>query len=690
MSGTPDSNPPYDPSGSGHKPGGPPPDTPSGDRLVPPCPRRDPRLPKPQVPVGCGSFSDGIPTCPPEPPAGTSAPDSPGPAPARSSIPGGLRSGETAEYLPDDLRGQVCPADVDSPAAETLVLKKSDQGRLAGWFLLGGLISCVAGAILAATASGWTPPAYRAEASLLVPAEQADAWASCVAQLSNQRDVILDLNDRQGRIAMSVRGGDPAEMCARLDALGSSVAERVRATYASMPAVETPAADRLHAELQEVRQQLASAADADAESRAQIGRLQEHLNRWQRLQADRRRLAEGIDAATSRMASTAPAEGAIQISAEEVDLALAADPRYLADRDAVTHQEGQLRGILARNLEAGAASFSELNRQIAVAREQLDAARKGNHGPQVNTRLLAMGEAVTEWERAAEALQAVWNVQSRPPTQPGDWPEAAASQELLARACRTFLDQMLLPQARFKRALDEIGQGEDEVTKRLVLQNALMRQLEPLTKAVDAVMASARALVPAENVELAAVVDRLTALRARLQARRAECGQRLRDQRLAQLRAEHAQAAREAAGRREDLIREAVRQDLEIAATAAETSALLTELQARLNTLKEREILHQQQADIQGRLIELAGRQAAASARAMRPSEVRYVPASAAMIPPPLDRLHRRAAALGLLPAGLYLLACLVVWRVTAVRASRNDMERYARALRAATARSLD
>ncbi len=593
--------------------------------------------------------------------------------------------------LPDDRPPPNSLERGELPGGQVLALRSTAGRRLGVWLLLGGLASSVAGVILAATAPSWTPPAYRAEASLLVPADRSEVWASCVAQLSSQRDVMLDLKDVEGRITLAIQGSDPSAMCARLDALGSSVVERVRAACAPIVPAESPGADRLLAELQEVRQQLVSAADADAEARAQAGRIEEHLKRWQRLEADRRRLAEGVEAATTRMASTAPAEASIQISPEEVNLALAGDSRSLADRDALVHQEAELRRILAKTLEGGAASFTELHRQIAAAREHLDAARKGNHGSQVNNRLLAMGEAVNEWERAAESLQTVWNAQNRLlAEQPGGRTEPLEVQELLSRACRTFLDQMLLPRARFRRALDEIGQGEDELTKRLVLQNALMRQLEPLVKAVDAVTASARALIPPENVELAAAVDRLTALRARLQARRAECGQRLKDQRLAQLRAEYAQAAREAAGRREDLIREGVRQDLEIAAAAAETSATLTELQARLNTLQEREILHQQQADIQGRLIELARERAAASAQAMRPWEIRYVPASAAVIPPPTDRTQRRAAAVGLLPAGLYALACLIGWRVSASRAARDGMESCSRALRAATTASLD
>src|SRR5690606_19217038 len=103
----------------------------------------------------------------------------------------------------------------------------------------------------------------------------------------------------------------------------------------------------------------------------------------------------------------------------------------------------------------------------------------------------------------------------------------AARYETIEAAARRYLESTANAAGVVNQALDAISQGGDEPTKRLVLHNTLAQHAKPALGAQESLAAAIRRVMPAENVELAALVQNVSGLTQQVAAHRARLEQTL-------------------------------------------------------------------------------------------------------------------------------------------------------------------
>jgi len=256
-----------------------------------------------------------------------------------------------------------------------------------------------------------------------------------------------------------------------------------------------------------------------------------------------------------------------------------------------------------------------------------------------------------------------------------------AVQSNLEKSARTVLNEIADADTAFTQAIENIGQGQDQTTKRLVLRNALVKQLAPVTGAQQAVSNAARGVILTENLELTAIVQRLDALRTEIEQRRTQIATAIRQDHLARQQQEQARQLADARRRHQVLAQGAARIDSSLMDLGARVTRDAADRAEQARRLAGQLALLQQQAAELKQMIKLHDTFAGQVAAQPPPPAPGYLPArvlASTTAGPSLTQ----ALLLGSTPALACAAFIIIASMVISSRRSRQTIEDYARTLK--------
>lgn len=484
-------------------------------------------------------------------------------------------------------------------------------------------------------------------------------------------DMELRMRSADGILELATRSRDPQTGAAELRKLAESIAAESSRGPASRPAARSDEIRTLESKLRDLDARLASLEGATSQPA-----LPPSEKEWAALREERLRLASGLDQAARVLAETRPAAPVGEPDAEQVRQAINADPRLQADAQMLGVRETALRAIMRGVLEEGDKALSSLMTAIPVAVRRLDARIPADIDGEAVKQVGDIRAGIAKWGLAAESLAETWRKQrDRLEKSPEESLRVLSELEPLVRA---FVDELAAQAARIRQTLEAIGQGGDQPTKRIVLRNGLLRDLEEVDKAREAASTVVAGMLIARNMDLSAAVKRVAGLRAQVDQQRARIAAALR-QRLAEQAAD-AFRGRIAAARdeRERLIARVQELDARILERGG---AAMAALQSGGGAIGPRLALNQEYVETVWQLGALRTAEAEEAARMPPPVRVRYAAVSATEVPIPMGQRLGRAAVWGGTPLALVLFAWGAIVGLRSWRRSRAEMAEYTRML---------
>ena len=422
---------------------------------------------------------------------------------------------------------------------------------------------------------------------------------------------------------------------------------------------------------------------APASAPALAARSPELTRRWGELRRQRDQMLASMAAAEQRLRQLAPTLSEITLTPAQLADCQAADRRLQADIEALAQRQDQLAARLRAGLQSVEQQLGTFDPAVVEADNVLGRAAGEDHHPEVISHLKQMREVLSTWSknstafgRNAEHFRAQMNA-----LPPPDW---MAVQTGLEAAARALAEGLAAGRANLDQHLKGIGEGQEQMTKRLVLQTALTRDLAGLASAEQAMVSATTALVAAQDVELAAILQRLSGLRERVTMDQQELIANVRQARLAELQQAHEKMLAQAGQERSQLEQQLASNSTALLQLATQAVAAAGESGVQLAALADQLDLHRRRARLLTEAVQDVEAATAEAPLAGSAPPVRYLRIPA---PPPADlempRLPR-AVLTALAPLLMFLVASLIVWMMMSSRRTERVMESYARSLRAA------
>lgn len=404
------------------------------------------------------------------------------------------------------------------------------------------------------------------------------------------------------------------------------------------------------------------------------------LASWQTALNRRKSLADELSGLAAQLNRKPPEPGTIQPSTERLQAALAGDSRLQADTDVLGQREGQLADALRRAMDAARPAMDGLTKALADTDTFLAETLKSPQDQDVAESLQVIRTALGNWGKAAGSLARTWQ-DERAALDKGTAAEPSARQAAVETSVRQFQEGTGNSLALLQKALDAIGQGGDEPTKRLVLRNGLAQKLQPALEARDALLAGVRQATAAGNVELANLAQNINGLRGQVKDRRARIEEALRQVVRAEAQTAYENDMATLRARRDEATRKAAELDATILQHSNQAFALLRDSRSNESSLSRQAMAARLRAETLAQIRALEEADAADAASLPPPVVLHRVPAQAIDVTSAAGRVGRAGLA-GLVPLLLAALLAGIVFGVRAWRESGESVEAYAKALR--------
>ncbi len=296
-----------------------------------------------------------------------------------------------------------------------------------------------------------------------------------------------------------------------------------------------------------------------------IRQRSEILANWQTLR-------QQCAAAEQKFAQFSSSRPSVEVDAEALRTATAADTQLQQDTEQLRLREQQLRGFLVDGLEVGRGPLGTLAEKVDAFDREV-ASRLGNGSAedvqtalnQIRSELAtcrkALVEAARSWEAQLNKLRGQPNA--------AEPINLVTEQQQAEKNLSDLLDQLGRPIVSINAQIKAIAQsGGDDMTRRIVLQDALKKQAEEMTTARRDFANAGAEIIPMSSERLEACLKQVTQLRSRISFRQKEITQGLerqagdqvierREKQLADLRRQ----ANEAVAARDQAIEELLKRD---------------------------------------------------------------------------------------------------------------------------------
>jgi len=519
-----------------------------------------------------------------------------------------------------------------------------------------------------------------ASTTLFLPGIDARTLATCAAAARREQGIEVIGDSKRGTIVLTHRGPDPAQVKARLDALATELLAGISApAYVSTPQpASQPAAVALTSRIAQADAQLAELAGT--ESPPDAANAVTLAAQWQALADERASIGEKLTQLRDQLASAQSQPAGVDVTADQITRAQAADPHLRSESEALQQREEQLAARLRATIDTAGLQFQSLQQALTEADAQLQKDLQDNHPADVNDQLVAIRESLKTWARAVTDLDTEWKRQRSLMSQPGEI-DLLAIQAALEKSARAFVTDITAASAAFVSALEAIGQGQDQTTKRLVLRNTLTKQLTPATTAQQTVTAAVRSAVLADNVELTAIVQRYDSLRKQVQHRKSQIAAAVRQARTSELQKQQALHLARLRKEEQELSSRAAQIDaqlLELGRQATQAAAVHAEHARRL--ANRAELVGHQASDLKS-LLGLHEEYARRVAALPAPPTPSYTP-PALLAGESTGPGFASAVLLGAAPVLICAAVLAMCWLIISSRRSHQTIEEYARTLK--------
>lgn len=517
-----------------------------------------------------------------------------------------------------------------------------------------------------------------------LPGADADALERIAATARERHDGLQALPDaRACTIELRLAATDAHTATSAV----SDIAGRILADY---PAARTTLPDRpttqpegrsLVEGIERINARLAAPTTAPAQAQVaeSIAAAADLPGRWRTLMDSRAEIAAALDDLSGELEPLPVSADSAEVTPEQIAKAEAANQQLQSELDALKTREDQLAGRLRVSIDAAGVQFQALRESFVDAETFVNKQIQEQPPEEVVEQLEVIKASLATWEQALRTLEQAWQTQRSALT--GEATDALAVQAALEKASREFLTKVVAATSESNQAIERIGQGQDQTTKRLVLRNTLIKELGATTTAQQAVARAARSVVLADNVELTAIVQRLDALRRQVRQRRDQIASALRQDRVQRLQTREASRVADARRRHQALTVQMQQADAELVALGEQASRLMRQLGENLEHASEQAALRRELAVQLDRLVGMYDRfagQVASLPSLPKPSEV----PPRVLAGEPGGPSLRTLLLIGLSPLLVCGLALLVAWQNVTSRQSRETIEDYARSLK--------
>jgi len=435
------------------------------------------------------------------------------------------------------------------------------------------------------------------------------------------------------------------------------------------------------------RQELASASQPAAEtaSMVELASVAELADRYKALQADRQQAQEALAEVarhieTGRSTTTSPAK----ISANQIAQAEAVNQQLQNDQEALKEREEQLVGRLRICLDAAAVKFQASHKEIEDASAGLDKLLKEEHPQEIAKHLNTIVEALKTWQKALGDIEPRWNEQRKNLESSNDV-DGLAMLAVLQGTAKTFVTDTTAARAAMMQAIEAIGQGQDQTTKRLVLRNKLLKDLNAVIIAQDSTTTAARTAMLSDNIELRAIVERLELLRHQVQTLRAQITDNLRQEQSSRLQRDRETTVTHAKQQQLTLNQKIAQLDEELIRLGEKGMQIVATIGNQTNAWQSRSIKQGQQVADLEQLLKFYEQYA----KQIRSNETSTVPIPAVLLARPLPRSSidgRPALGKVAMVAAAPVVSAALLWSIVAMvaaaRRSKETIDEYARSLK--------
>ncbi|MBN1347292.1 MAG: hypothetical protein JXQ73_31670 [Phycisphaerae bacterium] len=274
------------------------------------------------------------------------------------------------------------------------------------------------------------------------------------------------------------------------------------------------------------------------------------------------------------------------------------DTQHKQDRDQFHLRAQQLRTILLDGLDAARSPLAVLSERVDAFAKETDQRIKDKPADDVVAALTQIKKALDACRQTLGTSQKAWNdllakvrQRDKDKADQSALPDQQQAEQLLSE----LVDQLREPIMEIHKQVQAIAQtGGDDMTRRIVIQDALRKQAEELTSALRTFANAGADVIPMSNQRLDACVREIRRLQERLSEREKEisagmekrAADRAAEAQATQLAKLQAEVARQAAQREKtfaemrDLVRNLV--------AAQKQQAIFDEAQAKMSAAADR------------------------------------------------------------------------------------------------------
>ncbi len=500
--------------------------------------------------------------------------------------------------------------------------------------------------------------------------------SECAQQARSAGLSVTEIDVDRGLLTFGLDTHDVEPAIERINHTGRQMVALLQtATLApASQAVPSPARDAALERISRIDQRLATTTRPSFDRKGEGSRL---VALWNAAETERREIDASLASLSEASGGSTIDPASVRIDPEEIRAAENADTMLKTEVEALRQRESELSDMLRRIVAGGDTTFKSLNQALGEGVARLDRALKEEYGVRIREGLQTLKQTLGAWEQASKSLSADWAVQRDALAGGAD---LLTCQTQLDQGARHFVDTGSASLVQFRQRLEAIGQDTDEPTKGLVLSRALTKDLQP---AVDAQLEATRVARSATlngNVDLAAAVQRVSALRRQVGDRRSRIEAAIRARIAAGLQNNREQTLKE---RREQLMKRADELDREIRKHVEDIRAMIRRMDQQQAGLDQWASLQDERVEALGSLAEIERESHSSGRPGAEPGSVEFVPARVELAES-RDRRTIRALLVGFGSLLVCLLGWLSIHGYQTWRHNRQAIEAATRELQAA------
>jgi len=267
---------------------------------------------------------------------------------------------------------------------------------------------------------------------------------------------------------------------------------------------------------------------------------------------------QAAQAAEQRLAAFSTSQTATEVDATALQNAFAEDPQLRQDMVQLRLREQQLRGYLLDGLDAARQPLTSLVEKIGAFDREVASKLEGRNAEDVEAALKRIRAELATCRQVTADVRKDWEGQLqklRRSDNPSEKSDMTTEQQQAERVLSEFLDRLSQPIMAINAQVQAIAQtGGEDMTRRIVIQDALRKQAEELTSARRTFANVGAEIIPMSNPRLEAclkqvaqlqrrVVDRQKQIAAGMERRVSDQANEQREQRRLERRTQAAQLA---------------------------------------------------------------------------------------------------------------------------------------------------